>query len=380
MARIVILVNDSLTHDSRLFKQAKHLHKQGHEVLVFGNQPPGAGMELNFQRDGCQYYRPAKYPRWSFYRRSSWNLQAARFIIRHRPDIIINHRYNTLIPAMLGSWRKNTPIIFDNRELFGGGNFDKKSWLYKNLFWAFESIFSRVADEIIMSSHGRAQVWAQKYKRAKPLVLYDCAEWRKVEPSDVLRREYNWDASVKLIMYIGSMDSGRGLVPAVESLALLPKNYVLVAMGYGSDMFLKQLQQRATELGVQDRFFLHPPVPPEQIPVYASSADVTLCNTQNVSMSYYHSVPQKFYESLQAGVPVLSNDFPEQASLVRKFNVGLCVDPEDIKKVAQAIVEIVDGPTLREVWRQRCLQAADVMTWENEVKVLLDSVSRLLAN
>ena len=371
--RLVILVNDALTHDSRLFKEARHLHRAGYDVHVFGNQPTAGGLETSFVRDGCAYHRPAGYPSRAFRRRASWNIQAVRFVLRLRPRVILAHRWNTLMPATVGSFLTGATIVYDNRELFGGGDFNQRSMLWKQAFWFGERTLARACRSVIMSSHGRAEDWARKYRRPKPLVMYDCTEKRDVPASDILRRELGLGKDRKVLMYVGGLAAGRGLMPAMEALAMLPPQYVFVAMGK-NDGFVRELRDHAAKLGVQDRFFIHAPVRSEDIPTYVSSADATLCTFENISRSYYHSVPQKFYESLQAGIPVVASDFPEQGRLVRRFQVGVCVRPDDVRDIVRGILEVTGGQVAPAQWRQRCKIAADAMTWENEVKVLLEAV------
>jgi glycosyltransferase involved in cell wall biosynthesis len=148
-------------------------------------------------------------------------------------------------------------------------------------------------------------------------------------------------------------------------------------MGYGQ-AYAALLKARAEELGVADRLLLHPPVLPEQIPSYASSADATLCIIENISRSYYHAIPQKFYESLQAGVPVVASNFPEMTRLVQKFQIGASVDPDDTEDILRGILGITAGGGSKERWRKRCDIASQALTWENEFPILLDAVGRVL--
>jgi glycosyltransferase involved in cell wall biosynthesis len=370
--RLVILINDALTNDSRVFKEARSLRGAGYEVCVFGNQQPGGGLERHFRKDGCDYYRPSSYPRSALRRRAWWNLQAARFAAHHRPTVILNHRWNTLIPAALGSYATGAPIVYDNRELFGGGNFDQKGAVFRQTFWLFERILVRACTEVIMSSRGRAEAWARKYRRRLPRVLYDCTEKREIFPNNTLREEYHLGPEDKLLIYVGGFGPGRGMIPSVEALAKLPSNYHFVALGYGT-AFGELAMRRSRQLGVEERLHLHLPVPYEQIPSYISCADLSLCLIEPISRSYIESVPQKFYESLQAGVPVLASAFPEMRRLVEAHQVGLCVKPTDAEAIAAAVLRLTTDPDI-EGWRARCFKAADVLTWENEVEQLLTAV------
>jgi len=371
--RVVVLVNDPLLHDSRLFKECRSLRAAGHRVSVLGRQQTGQPLPRHFRKDGCDYYRPATYARSAILRRIGWRVWLTRLAVRQRPDVILNHRFTTLLAAIWASWATGARIVYDNRELFGGGDFDGRGAIYRQLFWMFERTLVRGCDEVIMSSHGRAETWARKYRYRKPRVLYDCTERREIRPSDALRREYGLGSKDKLLIYVGGIGLGRGLKPSLEALSRLPKDYHFVAMGAGS-IHDGEILSHARQLGVTDRFFLHAAVPWEEIPSYLSGADLSLCLIEPISKSYYHSVPQKFYESLQAGVPVLASDFPEMRRLVTAHRVGRCAPPTDAPAIAKAILDLTNGSVPPEQWRRRCKKAADALTWENEVRELLRAV------
>jgi len=97
-----------------------------------------------------------------------------------------------------------------------------------------------------------------------------------------------------------------------------------------------------------------------------------------VSQSYIHSVPQKFYESIQAGVPVLASDFAEMRRLVEAHQIGGCAPPLDAQAIADAVLELTSGAVSAEEWKRRCKRAADALTWEEEVRQLLDAVEHAI--
>lgn len=371
---VVILIKDDLTHDSRLDKQCRTLCRAGYDVNVFGAQDRACQLESHFRKDGCNFHRPDWQPANRWLREACWNYQAVRFTVGQRPAVILNHRWRALLAANLAARSTGAGIVYDNRELFGGSAFDRRSILYRQTFWLFERIMSRGCFEVIMASHGRADAWRRKYRCRKPRVVYDCEERNaSVTNSDKLRREYDLGPRDKLLLYIGAMGDGRGLVPCLGALKKLPAAYHFVTMGYGAK-YVDLLRDKAKEMGVSDRFHVHPPVLPEDVTSCVTAADLTLCLMQPVSRSYIESVPQKFYQSLNAGVPVLTSNFPEISRLVMKHRVGASVPPEDIGAICTAILELTSGRVSRAEWEVRCKAAGQAMTWENEAEQLLEAV------
>ena len=61
------------------------------------------------------------------------------------------------------------------------------------------------------------------------------------------------------------------------------------------------------------------PVPSDQVTLYAASADLGIAPIENVCLSYYYCSPNKLFEYLLAGLPVIASDFPEMRHIIDKY-------------------------------------------------------------
>ena len=113
-----------------------------------------------------------------------------------------------------------------------------------------------------------------------------------------------------------------------------------------------------------------PPVPPGDVVSALRSAAVGLSLIQPVSLSYELTMPNKVFEYLAAGVPVLVSDLPVMAQFVRRHDVGAVAPPDDVGAIARAIEGLLEPDRQTDV-RAAVRRAAQTLTWENESRTLV---------
>ncbi len=145
----------------------------------------------------------------------------------------------------------------------------------------------------------------------------------------------------KLVVYQGSIQENRGIEPAIDAVASMD-GVVLVIIGYGHHRPV--LERQVRERGLDDVVKFFGPVPNDELLAYTASADVGLCNIVNSSVSYYTTLPNKLFEYVMAGTPVIGSDSPEIGRVVRETGTGEVCDPEDPQALAAAIERILEDP------------------------------------
>jgi len=98
------------------------------------------------------------------------------------------------------------------------------------------------------------------------------------------------------------------------------------------------------------------------------------------SLNQRLSTPNKFWESLAAGTPVvLGRDLEVMRAMVEADRLGAIADPEDPEDLARALREILEQPRADyDAMRERCLTVSrDRYAWEVVVEPYLGLVNRL---
>ena len=94
--------------------------------------------------------------------------------------------------------------------------------------------------------------------------------------------------------------------------------------------------------------------------------DVSLVLTQDTGLNNFLSAPNKLFESLHAGVPIIGVPFPEFRAIVSKYQCGLLVDQTSPQAIADAIRTIIGESGLKARMSEGALAAAEQFNWETE--------------
>ena len=124
---------------------------------------------------------------------------------------------------------------------------------------------------------------------------------------------------------------------------------------------------------------LLPAVRPIELLDWVAGADVVAMPIQPTTLNHRLTTPNKLFEAMAAGVPVVASDLPGMAPIVRETRCGLVVDPTDAAAIAAACRAILDAPPEEAAaWRRRALAAAhETYNWENQADRLFAEYSRL---
>src|SRR5690606_22521440 len=90
--------------------------------------------------------------------------------------------------------------------------------------------------------------------------------------------------------------------------------------------------------------------------------------------------PNKLFEYMSAGIPVIASNFPLWREIVEGNHCGVCVDPSNPDEIARAIVCLIENSVEAETMGANGRRAVlEKYIWESEKRILLDTYSRLAA-
>jgi glycosyltransferase involved in cell wall biosynthesis len=254
-------------------------------------------------------------------------------------------------------------LVYDAHELWPDRNLRPEPRWWLSLC---ESIFVRVADRVITTSPGYAEVMARRYRIGSPTVVRNICE---VEPPASDGRARRPLSSPPTAVYVGGLTRNRGLEQCIAALAQLPE-IRLRAIGPGAPAYREVLLALARELRVAARVTIEEPVAPDQVVGTIADADVGLAMIQPSCLSYELSLPNKLFEYLAAGLPILGSDAPVIASFVTDHGIGAAAratDPADIATKLAAILEPAENDRLRAA----SARAREELSWDEESRLLI---------
>lgn len=195
-------------------------------------------------------------------------------------------------------------------------------------------------DSVITVSDGCAKNLQRMYSLGEVTVVRNIPWAVQEESKSSVRKDAGLSPETPLIIYIGLASLNRGLEQMLEAMRHLPHNYHFATVGPWNMATLGELNERAEQMGLTDRFHVLPKVPSTQLCRYISSADVSVLPIQNACLSYWHCMPNKLFESTLAGLPVVVSDFPDMRDFVKKHELGVTCNPQDAEDIARALQHV----------------------------------------
>jgi glycosyltransferase involved in cell wall biosynthesis len=232
--------------------------------------------------------------------------------------------------------------------------------------WSFlERRLIRFAARVITVSESIARELARRYDIAAPLVLRNCPVYRTPpEP----RFFFPEAPDEPVLLCQGYLQKGRGLEVLVGAMRHVPRGR-LVLLGDGE--MREELDRLVRILRLEKKVTLRPAVPIDELPAWTTSATLGFLLYSTASLNFLYALPNKFFEYVMAGVPVVSSPIPEVAELIVAHGVGSVVERVTPEEVAREINRLLaDGEGIARM-KGNCLRAARSLHWGIEEAKLL---------
>jgi glycosyltransferase involved in cell wall biosynthesis len=374
---VVMLVRNPFTHDSRVEKEAATLTGGGYRVTVVADAAPGLAREE--ERGAARVIRVGRrgprIPGVSF-AMHEWRL--SRVLCGLRPDVLHAHDSNALVPVALAARRRGVPYVYDAHDLWLHRPRRQRSALYhgaQNAYYALvERLFVPRAAATITVSFPIARHLARSYGLDRADLVHNYPEGGDDGAELELRRLPALaavPAGVPIILYLGGLMGGRGIEHVVRAMAEVPMAHLaLLGAGHLAD----ELAAGARAIGVADRVHVVPPVPPELVVAYARTAQIGVSPIVPSCLNYRYSLPNKLFQYMAAGLPVVASDFPQVREVVVGSGAGLVVDTAQPSAIAGALNQLLAAPATARAMGERGRRAVDERyNWSASAATLLET-------
>lgn len=369
------------SHETRLMKQVYSI-KQANlfkKILIFGLKEDG--LEENQILAGCgQLWRvpliSKKLKSTPFYQMIKYTEWMLRILFRLRKEsvwVVQCHSIATLPVGILVKVIWNARLIYDAHELETetNGLCGKRKKMLKLL----ENICMHFVDMLVVVSESIAQWYAQHYRGVKPIVVRNIPDCSNRESGlgkckGKLRNQLGLSNDAILFLYQGGMVRGRSIEKLIDVFERVDENRHILFLGSGE--YAMEIAQKA-----QNKHNIHyiPAVEPEILLEYTKQADIGFCLIENICLSYYYSLPNKFFEYILAGVPVITNNSPEQKEIVLKYGGGWVIEDEVI-----SIVDFVKSVNRVEIERKKVQLGNpwELFSWKDEIIPFIESCESIV--
>ena len=315
-------------------------------------------------------------------------LQWAHAIRKLHPDIISAHDVAALYIAWLSTLfqprSKRPALIYDSHEFEIGRNTGgaRKAMAARIIKFGEGFLMKRSAFSIVVNDSIADALQQIHHLQQRPVVVRSTPErWTRNEKTIAAVRSRmlaEMPGVQYLLMFHGNLGRGNGIPDIIRAAARFP-DAGLVLMGAQNDPpFVEELKALADQCGLQGRVIFWPPVPIETLVNYVGAVDLELMPIEPIVQSHYYVLPNKFFESVQAEVPIIASDLPEMQRLLDQYHIGLSCKPNDVDGLCRCIETMRSDPAFYERCRENLRAAKQELCWEKEKTVLQQAYRALL--
>jgi len=361
LPQIVMLVISDVARDPRVQREARALADAGFTVKILYPRPSSVAPPAEAPDWGPRVTALA-LPGYFAYYIARWpyvlGFNLLRAALRESPLAFHAHDLDTAVIALAAAGRTGAYAVCDFHEWYSENvTYDSFQDRYvshprfkKTIYRFVERTVLRRASAVITVCDSIANDLARMVTPPR-----DVAVVRNVPSGDEegccagacvpLRQQIRAEDQF-LVLYQGGVGPSRLLEPVIEALKYAPSAH-LVIRGPGLDRYQAHYVEVARKAGVADRLTCLPPVPARAVVEAARTADAGLYTVPNLCKNIAYALPNKVFEYLAAGLPLLVADYPEVRRLVERYPVGLLFDPYSPMSIAAAINRLAREPELR---------------------------------
>jgi glycosyltransferase involved in cell wall biosynthesis len=356
--RVIVSVTNDLTTDQRVSRLCKTLCSDGFEVILTGRilRESLPLKDLPYKTRRVRHWFNKKV---FFY--AEYNIRLFFYLLFTPFDILHSNDLDTLPANYLASWIKRKPMVYDSHEYFtempglSGRPAVKKLWEFieRKIFPHLKFVIT-VNDSI-------AEIYRKKYSRHIH-VIRNLPERITLNPT-IAPSLFGLPENKKLIIMQGrGINRDRGAEEAIQAMHYI-ENAVLVIAGDGDVM--NDLKELVVKEKSGEKVYFIPTLPYMELMKLTSICHCGLSLDKDTSLNYRYSLPNKLFDYIMAGIPVLASSLPEVRKIVEQYGTGMIateVNPRSIAEKLKIILFEIPG----DAWKEKLSKASEELNWDKE--------------
>ncbi len=354
--KIIVTVSNDFSNDQRVHKVCNSLQNFGYEVCLTGvkhRNSPTIKRTYKTKRFSLMFNRGVL-----FY--ACLNFRLFWYIIFNKCDIILSNDLDTLAGTAMAKIIKGKKLIYDSHELFTEVPELENKRLKKYIWKFIEKTFIKQASAHYTVCKSIADYYDNKYNTKMRVICN--LPLASSNSTDYEKRK-------NILLYQGTLNTQRGIEIMIDAMQFAD-NYQLMIAGKG--YMEKELKDRVNKLKLNDRVKFTGNLDFKKLKELTQQAKIGFSLEQGNSLNYKYSLPNKIFDYIQSGVPVICSNLPEMKEVINKYKVGKAVNISTGEELAEIIKEMLSAPQQLLDFHNNCITASKELNWEKQEIVLKD--------
>ena len=354
-----------MSTDKRVHRTCTTLTKLGFDVLLVGRKQikslPLESREYNTERMSLLFEKG-----FLFY--AEYNFRLFLFLLFKKCDLLVSNDLDTLLPNFLVKKFRRKNIVYDSHEYFvgvpelEGRPFVKNTW-HKLERWIFPKL-----NDIITVNDSIAKLYKDEYNKDLTVVRNIPSFQKQNEFKS--KKELGIDENKFIILMQGSgINIDRGAEEAVLAMKFI-NNAILYIIGDGDVIDILKIMVKENQL--EQKVIFIPKQPMDKLLQYTVHADIGLTLDKDTNINYRFSLPNKLFDYIHAGVPVIASSLVEVKKIIKQYDVGEIIENHNPEHIADKVNQLIVDNARMKILKENCIIAAKSLNWEIEEKNLIN--------
>ncbi len=360
---IVSVINDLVT-DQRVNKTCTALAKLDFSVTLVGRIKKDS---IHIDKRSYKTHRMKLIFEKGPFFYAEYNMRLFLYLLFHKCDLLFSNDLDTLLPNYIIHKIKRIPIIFDSHEYFTETPELVNRKFIQKIWKKIERSILPKLDDIITVNKSIAKLFENEYD-IEVKVVRNIPQNINIK-SLKSRKELDLPEYKKILILQGSgINIQRGAEELIEAMKYV-NDAILLIIG-GGDIFDK-LEILSQDSVLKEKIMIKQKMLYEQLFHYTANADIGVTIDKDTNINYRYSLPNKLFDYIHAGIPVLASKLPEIQKIVEKYDIGEFIPDHNPRHIGDKLNEMLHNKQKLQRWKENIIFASKELTWEQEEKQLI---------
>ena len=368
--QVAFSVINCICYDQRVQKIAKVVSDLGCDITIIGRRKGDCCKDDRVPFRTFRF-RMIFHKEFLFY--TFFSLRLFFFLLFHKYDLYVSNDLDTLLPNYLVSRLKRKPLVYDSHEYFTGVPELEGRTFVKWVWKTIERMIFPHLKYVMTVSDSIALLYEKEYG-IRPLTVRNCSPSSK-DIKGFSRENFGIrSGDLLLILQGGGINIDRGGEELIEAIKVI-EGVILIIAGRGDVMH--NLKQKVFSLNITEKVKFFDMMPWNELMRYTKTADAGLCIDKDTNLNYRFSLPNKLFDYISAGIPVIAGNLQEITAVIKKYDLGLIIPEISPEEISDAIKRLKKNPDLLNRLKKNAINAFVDLSWEKESEKVREFYDRV---